>query len=57
MTGCSGCLHQYIEFNGSKKTKCFLKFLPQVEFTVFSVLMNGEKNYNIQGMCENVFET
>ena len=28
-----------------------LKFPPQVAFTVLSILMNGYKNFTIQGTC------
>ena len=37
-TGCSGCLHQYIEFNGNKTTKCFK--LPAVSSVYGIVYIN-----------------
>ena len=33
-----------------------LKFPPRTAFTVLSTLTNGEKNYNLQATCENLFE-
>ena len=42
-TGCSGCLHKYIELNGSK-TQNVLRLLLQA----LSILMNSEKNCNSQ---------
>ena len=36
------------------KQQAFFKFPPQAMFTV--LLRSGEKNYNLQVMCENIFE-
>ena len=38
------------------RRKNVLKFPLQISLTVLSVLMNGFKNCNIQGKCENLFE-